>query len=384
MNASVKTYGKVVVNLVIAVGTLLLMVFALPKLLLFFMPFLVGWVIALIASPMVRFLESKLKIKRKAGMVVVIIAVIGLVVFAGYLIITKLVEESIGLINSLPSMWLALKRDFHDINQNLEGLYARFPEEVQESWMGLGKQINNGIADMIGNIGTPTIAAAGNFVKQLPSVIIAIIMGLLSAYSFVAEREFINTWFASHIPESIQKRYFLMKNSLAKAVGGYFKAQLKIEIWIYLLLVIGLSVLNINYSLLIALGIAVLDFFPFFGTGAVLMPWAVVKFLSSDYQMGIGLLIIWGVGQLVRQIIQPKIVGDSIGVPPIPTLFLLYAGYKLAGVIGMILAVPLGIIIYTMYQEGAFDTTINSLRVLTFRINRFRKFTPEELENKDE
>ena len=142
----------------------------------------------------------------------------------------------------------------------------------------------------------------------------------------------------------------MMARSFKRAVGGYFKAQFKIEIWMYLLLVVGFTVLNVNYTLLIALGIAVFDFLPVFGTGTVLIPWAVIKILSSDYKMAVGLLIIWCVGQLARQIIQPKIVGDSVGVPPIPTLFLLFIGYKAAGVFGMIIAVPIGIILVNMYE----------------------------------
>ena len=172
-----------------------------------------------------------------------------------------------------------------------------------------------------------------------------------------------------------------MKRSLTRAIGGYLKAQLKIEIWMYLLLVIGFSILRVDYALLIAIGVAFLDLLPFFGTGTVLVPWAIIKLFSGNYLMAIGLLIIWGVGQLARQLIQPKIVGDSIGVPPIPTLFLLFIGYKIGGVIGMILAVPLGIIIYTMYQEGAFDTSVNSLKILVAGVNNFRRLTEEDMEH---
>ena len=84
-------------------------------------------------------------------------------------------------------------------------------------------------------------------------------------------------------------------------------------------------------------------------------------------------MIMWGVGQLVRQLIQPKIVGDSIGVPALPTLFLLFIGYKMGSVVGMILAVPVGIIVANMYQAGFFDTTIASVRILIEGFNQFRK-----------
>lgn len=170
-----------------------------------------------------------------------------------------------------------------------------------------------------------------------------------------------------------------MARSFKRAVGGYFKAQFRIEIWMYLLLVLGLWILKVNYAFLIALGIAFLDFLPVFGTGTVLMPWAVIKILSADYRMAIGLMIIWCGGQLARQIIQPKIVGDSIGVAPVPTLFLLFIGYKMAGVFGMIIAVPIGIIFINMYEEGVFDTTKNSIRILVAGINSFRRLEEEDL-----
>jgi len=378
-----RTYCKAVVNLTIAIIILLLILFLLPKLAVFFAPFIVGWVIALIASPVVRFFEEKVKIKRKAGSAVVIIIVIGLVVLVLYLLGAKLVEEVIGLINALPQIWESTEADFSNIGRNMSVIYDKFPKELQRGLEDFAQQITGYVGNLLGMIGTPTITAVGNFAKQLPSVMIATIMALLSAYFFVADRSSINEWFARTMPDSLQNRYGILRRSLTKAVGGYFKAQLKIEIWVYLLLVIGLSILGVNYAFLVALGIAILDFLPFFGTGTVMVPWAILKMMSADYIMAIGLLIIWGVGQLVRQIIQPKIVGDSIGIPPIPTLFLLFIGYKVGGVLGMIFAVPLGLIIFTMYQEGAFDTTKNSIMILIAGINRFRRLRPEDLEEKD-
>ena len=185
---------------------------------------------------------------------------------------------------------------------------------------------------------------------------------------------------AQNLPTSIWDRYLLLKKSIGKAVGGYFKAQLKIEVWIYLLMLIGLAVLRVRYAGVIALGIAFLDFLPVFGSGTALIPWAIVKFLSGHYQIGIGLLIIWGVGQLVRQLIQPKMIGDSVGMAPIPTLLLLYIGFKVGSFLGMIVAVPLGLIVHTMYQEGVFDTTRNSILLLISGLNRFRRLKQEDLE----
>lgn len=384
MESPMKKYCKALANLAVAVAVVLLIILLLPKVIGFFVPFVTGWIIALIAGPLVRFFEEKVKIKRKTGSAFVIVVVIGLVVLAMYFIGAKLVDQIIGLVTSLPEMWEGMEADFAEIGRNMSVIYEKFPKDMQNTVNGIAEQANAYLGELFSRISSPTIAAVGNFAKQLPSFIIGLIMCLLSSYFFVAERKQINEWFRKHTPRSIQYRYLMMKRSLVKAVGGYLKAQLRIEVWMYLLLVIGLSVLKVNYSLLIALGIAFLDFLPFFGTGTVMVPWAIIKILSADYKMAIGLLIIWGVGQLARQIIQPKIVGDSIGVPPIPTLFLLFIGYKVGGVFGMIIAVPLGLIVYTMYQEGAFDTTKNSILILITGVNRFRRLKAEDMAEVEE
>ncbi len=374
-----KKYSKALVNLAVAVILFMAVVFLLPRALVFFAPFVAGWIIALIAGPLVRFFEEKVKLKRKIGSAFVIVVVIALVVLLIYGIGSWLIDQIIGLIGALPDMWASMESDLASIGETLSVLMEKLPGDIQLKLNDFVAEIGTYLGEFFGRIGTPTIAAAGNFAKQLPTVFIGVIMALLSSYFFVAERAQINEWFRTHAPAAIQLRYRMMRRSLMKSVGGYFKAQLKIEVWMYLLLVIGLGVLGVNYFALIAFGIALLDFLPFFGTGTVLIPWAVIRIFTADYKVAIGLLIIWGGGQLARQLIQPKIVGDSMGVAPLPTLFLLYIGYKLGGVIGMIIAVPLGLLVYTMYQEGAFDTTKNSVMILVAGVNRFRRLGKEDM-----
>ncbi len=224
------------------------------------------------------------------------------------------------------------------------------------------------------------MSAVGNFVKSIPSAIVSTIMCLISSYYFVAEREEIYRYFRMHIPISIQQKWQIGFRTMKRSVGGYFLAQFRIEVWIYLLLVVGLMILGVKYAFLLALLIAFLDLLPVFGTGTVLMPWAVFHIFAGNYQMAVGLLIIWGVGQVVRQLIQPKFIGDTIGVKPIPTLLLLYIGYRFFGVVGMIIAVPVGMIIMNLDSAGVFDTTKNSVRLLVKKVNDFRQFDKDDLD----
>lgn len=374
-----RKYSKALVNLLIALVILIGIIFVLPRALMFFLPFVVGWIIALMASPLVRFFEEKLKVRRKIGSAFVIIAVIALVVLLIYFVITWLAEQMGGLLTELPNMWASMESDINSMGRRLNMLLDRLPADTKLNLNNMADTVSGYVGDFFARLGTPTIEAAGNLAMQLPSIFIGMIMALLSAYLFVAERQQINEWFKKHTPVSLQRCYDMICRSLSKSVGGYLKAQLKIEVWMYVLLVIGLGVLKVNYYALIALGIAILDFLPFLGTGTVLIPWAVVKIFAADYQTAVGLLIIWCGGQLARQLIQPKIVGDSIGVPPLPTLVLLYVGYQVGGVVGMILAVPLGLMAYSMYQEGVFDGIRDSCLILIAGINRFRRIRKEDL-----
>ncbi len=374
-----RKYWKALVNLAVAAIVLFCIVWLVPRVFVFFAPFVAGWVIALIAGPLVRFFEEKIKLKRKIGSAFVIIAVIALVVLVIYIVCAQLFEQMKGLMGALPEMLEKAEEDFNSIVLNLNQLLGKLPGGLHLNLNENVLELDSYIGELLEKVGSPTIVAAGNFAKQLPAIFIGVIMALLSSYFFVAERHHINEWFRKHMPASVLLRWRMVRNSLVKSVGGYLKAQLKIEIWMYFLLLAGLGILRVNYFGLIALGIAILDFLPFLGTGTVLIPWAVIRILTAEYKTAIGLLVIWGVGQLARQLIQPKIVGDSIGVPPLPTLFLLFIGYKVGGVVGMIAAVPVGLLVYTLYEDGAFETTKNSILILLTGVNRFRSLGKQDL-----
>ncbi len=373
-------FARIIVNLSLFIGGVLFFVIAVPRILGFFMPFVIGWVISLMANPLVKFLEKKIKMKRKAGSAMVIIAVIAILVLILYAVISKLVSESIGLINDLPNIYKSFEGDLDQIAENLNLLLTKLPPDIRDAFTNIGTTVSTFLGGLIENMGTPTVEAVGSFAKNLPSALIGIIMGILSAYFFIAEKEEISFFLKEHLPKGIQEKWHIFYASLKQAVGGYFLAQLKIEIWIYIMLVIGFMILDIEYGMLIALGIAIFDFFPIFGMGAVMIPWALIKLLSSDYIVAVGFLIMYGAGLLGRQLLQPKIVGDSIGIAPMPTLFLLFLGFKFGGVAGMIFAVPIGIILVNLNQAGVFDNAKTSIRLLIKTVNDFRKYDNQDMQ----
>lgn len=370
---------KLLVNLLVSLVILLLCIFLLPRLLVFFMPFVIGWIISCIANPPVAFLERKLKIRRKAGTVVVIVCVIAAVTGIIYGVGVVLFRQISGFISEIPAMWAAVQADFDNLGKVIGGYIDVTNPKLMDTINDIGTAISDGIKNLTNNLDFSAFEGMGSMVGSIASVIISIIMCMLSAYFFIADREWVSNALEKYMPKSISHKFDVFVKSIKQAVGGYFKAQLRIEVWMYLLLVIGFTLLNVKYAILIALLVAFLDILPFFGTGIVLVPWAVVSVVGGNYIKAIGFLVIWGVGQLFRQLIQPKIMGDSIGMEPIPTLFLLFIGYRIAGVGGMLLAVPIGIIVVNMNEAGFFDTPKYSVKLLIKNINSFRRLDEEEL-----
>ncbi len=368
---------KLIVNILVSLAVLLLCIFLVPRLVLFLMPFVIGWLISCIANPLVAFLERKLKIRRKAGTVVVIVCAIAAVIGIGYGLGVVFWRQVSGFIEEVPSMWEAVKHDFDNLGVLINQYIGVRAPKFADALNSLGNTIGEMITDLPKSLNFSTFEGMGSMVGNIASVIISIIMCMLSAYFFIADREWLTAFVGRVLPENITHKYDVFSSSLKQAVGGYFKAQFRIEIWMYVLLLVGLTVLKVRYSMLIALLMAFLDFLPFFGTGIVLVPWAVVTVIGGNYLRAIGFLVIWGAGQLFRQLIQPKIMGESIGMEPIPTLFLLFIGYRIAGVGGMLIAVPLGIIIVNMNEAGFFDTPKYSIRMLVRNINDFRKLDEE-------
>lgn len=366
-------YVKIILNLLVwAVGIFLLCYFG-PKLVWFFMPLVIGWIISMIANPLVRFLERKVKIVRKHSSMLIIIGTLALVVLAGYLAISRITEEVVSFVGNLPEMYQEVSVDFQEVGDKLQIFFSRLPEGVQDWWAEVSTDFGSYASAVMSSIGKPTVQAAGNFAMNLPSILISIIFAVLSAYFFIADRERILGFIRRHTPKGIQQKVDMIVGDFKHILGGYFKAQFKIMGIVALILFIGFLVLGVNYAVIFAILIAILDFLPFFGTGTALIPWALFKILTSDYKMAVGLLIIYGVSQLVRQLIQPKMVGDSVGLDPLMTLLFMFLGYRISGVLGMILAVPIGLIVINLFKAGVFDDVFNDLKELVRDFNEFRK-----------
>ncbi len=377
MKLSVK-YLKIVCNLLLALLILFLIVYVAPRVIIYFMPFVIGFILSLIANPIVKFLEKRIKIKRKYGSFIIIVVVIGLIVLLCYGICAGLVSGLRGFAEYLPTMSQNAQYEISNAIIELEKMINSIPFVKNVDLSNISTILLEYMSEFVtGGEGGETVNAISGVAKSIPSILVNTIIGLLATYFFIADREKLYAIFFRHIPQSFKEQMDRMYRQTLGVVGGYFKAQFKIMGVIYVIVTIGLAILKVDYAWLIGFGIAFLDMLPVFGTGTVLCPWALIKLFSGNIQMAVGMLILYVVTLIVHQLVQPKLVGESVGLDPFASLFFMFIGYKVSSVIGMIVAIPVGMLLINLGKAGAFDNLIWCVKEVVSDFNKLRKIDRE-------
>lgn len=363
---------KNLLNIGIFLAEVLFLILAGPKLVRFFLPVILAWIIAQMANPLVRFLEKHLHIARKHGSVGIICGAILLIVLVCYHAAVWLWSEAGKLVDSLPIYYHELILGLDKIAVRLQGIASRISPDVRNSIAELTDTLTDSLGRIISGLGGGTVEAAGNVAKNIPSLLVNFIFVLLFAYFFIAQKERLQRLVGKLLPEEMREQIRLIVDKMKYALGGYFRAQFKIMGVVCMILAVGLLIMQIDYAVLLAALISLLDFLPMLGTGTVLIPWALFCALSDSLPRAAGLLVLYGITQLTRQLIQPKMVGDSIGVDTLTTLFLLFVGYRVDGLIGMIVAVPVGLIVIQLYEAGAFNHVLQNVKELAETLHQWR------------
>ncbi len=368
-----KIYLKVLVNTLIAIAVLLFVVFLLPRLLHFFLPFVIGWIIAMIANPLVRFLEKKVRIVRKHSSALIIIgvlaAVVGIIYLAGSLIIKEVVQFSA----DLPNLYKQINEGFTLFTSRLSKAGELLPGDSRVVFNKLSATIAKIAAEFVAGMNVPTISQAGDVAKNILDGLFVAIVTILSAYFFIADRDHLVSLLRKGTPYAILEKFDMVTDNFKRAFGGYFRAQFKIMIVIWFILFIGFTVLKVNYAFLFALVVAFIDLLPFFGTGIVMMPWAVYEFVVGEMGTAIILVVIYLICQVVKQVLQPKMVGDSIGISPLSTLFFMFIGYRIGGLFGLIIGIPIGMVLVNFYDSGVFDSLLDGYKMIIHDLSEYLK-----------
>ena len=336
-------------------------------------PFVFGYIIARAINPVADRLKQKLRIPRGISAVLVIIITIviifGLVGLLGY----KLFDEIRNLYFNWDTILVSLRGSWENFSNRWGQMYIDMPDFIQSgvdtAILGIYRQCS----ELMQNI--PVVDMAQVVAKSLPSGLIWTVMFFLSLYFMVTQKEKVNKFLHKLLGEAGTNKANAIKDQCKAYLGGYVKAQLVLMVIVFMAVLIILSLFDAPFSILIAAITAVLDALPFFGSGLVLGPMAVVYFIDGNIRLGIVYIATYLAVMFLRRFIEPKLVSDRIGLNPLITLVAMYVGYKLWGIVGLITGPLLLMLIISLYKVGLFTRPIKILKQLfTFIIRQIRLF----------
>lgn len=305
------------------------------------MPFLFAAALALWADKAVRWMHTKLKFPQAAASVVGISGVFCLTATVLTLLLGSLVRQLPRLTGLLPQMEEAIHSGKQLLQQWLFDLAGKLPGSFGAVLTGWAENLQMQDSAILAPLMQQLPKLATSLAGKMGQGMFSFLTGLIASFMLSIRLPKLRRWLRENLPESLQIRLTAARKGLRQALGGWGLAQLKLAAITFGILCAGFFLLRIPNALVWAFLITLVDAFPILGVGTVLLPWALVAALQGNYALALGLTAIYVVAWLLRQVAEPRFVGKGLGLDPFVTLVVIYAGYRLWGIGGMLLA-PIG------------------------------------------
>ena len=354
-------WTKVCKRILILLATLAVLYLSF-KLAIFYIPFLIAFIIAVMVEPLIKLIVKKTHITRKkvAAFVITIIfaIIIGIICWGAFILIT----ESANLLQKL-NVYIDFGTE--KVNEYIDKIRTReikVPEQVISIMENSSDKIINTITNFIYDV----LTKVTHIIALVPEFAIYTFITILATYFICTDRMYIIDQMEHHLPSLWAKKIGIHLRNIIKSLGDYLKAEVILIIISFFIVLIGLYILkftgnNIQYPLLAALGIGIVDALPILGSGMVMIPWAIIVGINGNLSLGIYIMIVYIVATVVRQLIEPKIVSHNIGIHPIFTLIAMYTGFKLSGVLGLFIGPIIFIILKNIFSVSLENGLIRSL-----------------------
>lgn len=316
-----------------------------------FSPFFLGAALALAAEPLVSFLSRRLRLPRAIGSGIGVTMTFCLLAMVLLMLCAFLLRELGALSARIPDLEDAARSGVSLAENWLLELSARTPRSIQPLLRSNVQALFSDGTALLEQITGYLLGLGKRLLSHLPDSALSLGTGLISAFLISAKLPRLRRWLLRRIPKEKLRALLAALGRMKQALGSWLLAQCKLVGVTFVILVLGFVLLRIPYALLWALGICLVDVFPILGTGAVLLPWSLLQFLQGDSPRAVGLLGIYITVTLTRSLLEPKLVGRHLGLDPLATLILLYAGYRLWGIAGMLFAPLLAVAALQLVPE---------------------------------
>ncbi|GAE33820.1 sporulation integral membrane protein YtvI [Halalkalibacter akibai] len=313
------------------------------------LPLIAAFITALVLSPAVNALHKRAKIKRNIAVMIVFTIFVFFIGLTGYYVTTQVITQGTQIVENLPQYINDINRAWWNFQRNLEAEYEMLPPD-------LVKEINNHVSQTLVTVRT-TIAErnlindVASIITSIPGYLVTFIVYLIALFLFLLELPSLKKKAFSYLSDRTKEKVNFMTSRLSFVIWGFFKAQFLVSIIIFIVSLIGLLLIVPEYALLMAFIIWLIDFIPLIGSIAILAPWAIFQLIAGNVNTGTQLLILAAVLLIIRRTVEPKVMGQQIGLSPLATLIAMYLGLMLFGIMGFIIG-PLIVIAFTSAKEA--------------------------------
>ena len=315
------------------------------------LPFLIAWGLSLVIRPLAGKLSVRLRLPKKLCATLLLLLFLGLLFAIIWLSIDRLAAELGEFVNNFldrSSDGAEENRDFFAFAAEKIPFLARFSAYREE--------INQLLADSVSGVMVTLSAELPNLIASLlsalPDLLFVVLITVISGFYFCTSENDLLHSLVLCLPVSVQKRLPVWKGRIKTFSWRFLRAYLLLLLLTFALLLAGFLILRQKYAFLLALVIALVDLLPVLGVGTVLVPWACIAFVSRQYFFGVGLLILYVVVLVVRQVVEPKVLGKSFGLHPVFALFATFAGWYLFGFLGMLISPIVAVLIKLLLESG--------------------------------
>lgn len=312
-----------------------------------FLPFIIAFLIVAMARPIINKIANHTKISKP---IVSIFVLSMLLVFSALVlgVILTITIEQVGNIAEGIIEGLSREENFVLVIFNsIDKLTERLP--FLNNLLGSEESVYNLVIEMLLDGAKSLSARLTNYLAKmitaLPSIVVTLIVFTLALFYFAKDYDKIGNRIIKLLPKRAGNIALIFKNDVLLVVSKYLKSYLILLLITFAELISGFLILGVDNSFVLALIIAIVDMLPILGAGTVLVPWSAIMLILGNYKLAIGLFVLAGITYFSRQFLEPKILSDQMNVHPLITLVFMYAGLKIAGFLGLIVAPVVAFII---------------------------------------
>lgn len=316
-----------------------------------FGPFIISSVCAHFLSPPADFLHEKLHFPKGAAHIFVVLTFYAALFSGAYILVSRLVNE----LSGLSAYALALRNSLPKYLEKIEAFAAEKLGFLSFSSDG-AKYFADGFARFFSSVTEKLASFAShilaNVISFVPNFLLSAAVTVIATCYFSADLARIKRFILFQLPERAKIFFSACRVQFFSTTSKYLAAYLTLSALTFFELFSGLMLINREYAFVLALGITLVDALPFVGCGIILLPWSLFEWAFGSAGKAAGILVLYAVVAIVRQIAEPKILGSFMGLYPLLTLFSVYAGAKLMGFWGIFVFPIAAITIKNLNDKG--------------------------------